>query len=95
MLLASMADPDLLDLKANLALLVSLAGLDLQAHKDPSVVSDLKVNQVHQASLVAQDHKAHKEDPDPKVALDPLDKMELLVGQDLLVPLDLLALLAV
>ena len=66
-LLASLADPDQLVLKANPVLLVSLAGLGLLDPLDQSVAPDLKVNQVHQASPVDQDLQGHKEVQDPKV----------------------------
>jgi hypothetical protein len=79
-LLASQADLDQLDLKANPVPQVSMAGLDLLDPLDQSVAPDLKVNQVHLASRVDQDNKGHKEDSDYKgvqVQLDRLDKPEL------------------
>lgn len=79
----SLAAQDLSVLKANLVHLVSLAALVAQGRLAPSVDPDLKVNQVRQASPAALALLDLREDPDLKVARDPLAKTELLVAQDL------------
>jgi hypothetical protein len=87
-LLASQADLDQLDLKANPVLQVSMADLDLLDPLDQSVAPDLKVNQVQLASRVDQDNKGHKEDSDHKGVQVVQVKMEHPVALDQLVFLD-------